>query len=175
MAEILLTSEAFVKSVSSISDNLQSKYLLPSIREAQEVHLKGILGDALLSRLKQLMKDNQLDGKYKELVDNCQYYLAYMSVIETSNKVVYKLSNAGVHKTMDENIQSVTQDELAKMQYYYQSKADSYCQTLQNYLLENRSDFPELSENHCRKIRANLYSSASCGIFLGGARGRRRR
>ena len=30
--EILLTSEKFVKSVTSISDNLAGKYLLPAIR-----------------------------------------------------------------------------------------------------------------------------------------------
>ena len=35
MAEILLTSEAFVKSVTNVSDNLAGKYILPSIREAQ--------------------------------------------------------------------------------------------------------------------------------------------
>ena len=36
MAEILLSSEAFIKSVNSVSDNLSGKYILPSLREAQE-------------------------------------------------------------------------------------------------------------------------------------------
>ena len=45
MAEILLTSETFVKSVTNVSDNLAGKYILPSIREAQEQGLKSILGD----------------------------------------------------------------------------------------------------------------------------------
>ena len=60
MAEILLTSEAFVKSVTNVSDNLAGKYILPSIREAQEQGLKGILGDPLLAKVKDLMKTNQL-------------------------------------------------------------------------------------------------------------------
>ena len=51
MAEILLSSEAFVKSVTSASDNLSGKYILPSLREAQEIGLKGILGDPLLAKL----------------------------------------------------------------------------------------------------------------------------
>ena len=42
MAEILLSSEAFVKTVTSISDNLSGKYILPSLREAQEIGLKRI-------------------------------------------------------------------------------------------------------------------------------------
>ena len=177
MAEILLSSEAFVKSVTSVSDNLSGKYILPSLREAQEVGLRGILGDDLLRKLKTLIKDGDLEtesgGAYKTLVDRCQYYLAYKTIVEVTNKVSYKIGNFGVTKTQDENLQVATQDEIAKMQYYYQSKADACCLDLQNYLLDNRAAYPELTECICHKIESNLHSAASCGIFLGGARGRK--
>ena len=172
MAEILLSSEAFVKSVTSVSDNLSGKYILPSLREAQEIGLRGILGDDLLDKLKTLRKDGTLDGVYKTLVDRCQYYLAYMAIVEVTNKVSYKIANFGVAKSNDENLQVATQDEIAKMQYYYQSKADACCLDLQHFLLEHRSEYPELSECSCNKIESNLRSAASCGIFLGGARGK---
>ena len=176
MAEILLSSEAFVKSVTSASDNLSGKYILPSLREAQEIGLRGILGDDLLAKLKDLIKNGTLEtesgGVYKILVDHCQYYLAYMTIVEVTNKVSYKIGNFGVTKTSDENLQVASQDEIAKMQYYYQSKADACCLDLQNFLLEHRKDYPELTENSCHKIESNLNSAASCGIFLGGARGR---
>ena len=176
MAEILLSSEAFVKSVTSASDNLSGKYILPSLREAQEIGLRGILGDDLLAKLKDLIKNGTLEtesgGVYKALVDHCQYYLAYMTIVEVTNKVSYKIGNFGVTKTSDENLQVASQDEIAKMQYYYQSKADACCLDLQNFLLEHRKDYPELTENSCHKIESNLHSAASCGIFLGGARGR---
>ena len=167
MAEILLSSEAFVKSVTSASDNLSGKYILPSLREAQEIGLKGILGDLLLAKLKDLIKNNTLEtesgGVYKTLVDHCQYYLAYKTIVEVTNKVSYKIGNFCVTKT---------QDEIAKMQYYYQSKADACCLDLQHFLLDHRSDYPELTECCCNKIKSNLHSAATCGIFLGGARGR---
>ena len=176
MAEILLSSEAFVKSVTSVSDNLSGKYILPSLREAQEVGLKGILGDSLLSKLKDLVKDGKINdpgnGKYKELIDRCQYYLAYVTIVEVTNKTTFKVGNFGVVKSSDENMQVATQDEVAKMQYYYQSKADACCYDLQTWLMDNREFFPELNTNDCRRIASNLYSSASCGIFLGGARGK---
>ena len=176
MAEILLSSEAFVKSVTSASDNLSGKYILPSLREAQEIGLRGILGDDLLAKPKDLRKDGNLEtesgGVYKTLVNHCQYYLAYMTIVEVTNKVSYKIGNFGVTKTQDENLQVASQDEIAKMQYYYQSKADACCLDLQNFLLEHRKDYPELTENSCHKIESNLNSAASCGIFLGGARGR---
>ena len=178
MAEIILTSEKFVKSVTSVSDNIAGKYILPSLRAAQEQGLKGILGDALLAKLKSLVANKEIDLEsnvaYKILLDRCQYYLAYAAIVEVTNKVSYKIGNFGVAKSSDENLQVASQDEIGKMQYYYQSKADAHCLDLQNFLLQNRSDYPELTENCCHNIESNLHSAASCGIFLGGARAKRR-
>lgn len=172
MAEVLLSSEKFIKEATSLSDNTASKYILPSLREAQENGLKSILGEALLTKLKNLYRSGSLFGAYKTLVDECQYYLAYATLVEVALRVSYKLGNFGVTKSTDTNIQVASQDEIAKMQEYYQSKADARCIELQNFLLDHRNDYPELSENHCHKIQSNLYSAASCGIWLGGARGK---
>ena len=174
MAEILLTSEALVKSVTNVSDNLAGKYILPSIREAQEQGLKSILGDCLLSKVKHLFNTDSLVGIYKELVEHCQYYLAYAAIVEVTNKVSFKIGNFGVAKSTDENLQVASYDEIVKMQYYYQTKVDAYCLELQQWLLQNRESIPELTECQCRRLSSNLHSAASCGIFLGGARGKRR-
>ena len=176
MAEFLLTSEKFVKEVSSISDNVAGKYIQSSIREAQEMGLKSILGSCLLARLKELGLAKQLDSPgneaYKDLVDRCQYYLAYTAIVELTNKVSYKIGNFGVAKSTDDNLQVATQDEIAKMQYYYQSKADYCALEIQQWLIENKGAFAELDECTCKKIQSNLYSAASCGLWLGGPRGK---
>lgn len=191
-AEILLTNENFVKSVTNISDNMAGKYLLSSIREAQEINLKGILGQDLLNKLKDLVSGNLLRGSfsedynrdfaivvglnepYRELIERCQYFLAYQAITELTFKVSYKIANMGVAKTNDDNTQVVSLDEIEKIRVLYQGKADSCAYDLQNYLIENRVRYPELSQNVCTRIHSNLYSHASCGIFLGGARGKRR-
>jgi hypothetical protein len=179
MVEVLLSSEAFIKSVSSVSDNLSRKYILPSLREAQEVGLKGIVGSSLLEKLKSLVKDGLIEqnayATYKALLDKCQYYLAYVTIVEVSNKTSFKVGNFGVAKSTDENLQVASQDEIAKIQYYYQSKADACCYDLQAWLIDHRADFPELNDCDCRRLSSNLHSAASCGFFLGGARGKKRR
>lgn len=176
MEEILLSSETFIKRVTSISDNVAGKYILPSLREAQETGLKGILGDRLLTVLKGMVKDGSIssvgNAAYKELLDRCQYYLAYRTLVEVCVKVSFKVANFGVTKSTDENLELASPDEVAKMQYYYQSKADSLCYDLQGWLLENAGLFPELDVCECRRIESNLYSAASCGIWLGGPRGK---
>ena len=179
MAEVLLSSEAYVKSVTNISDNVAGKYILTSLREAQEVRLKSILGDCLLEKLKDLVRSEEIDkeenARYKNLIDKCQYYLAYMTIVELVYKVSYKIGNAGVVKTADENLQVASFEEIVAQKEFYQGKADFYCMGLQNYILENKSLYPEVDECTCRRIHSNLHSAASCGFFLGGARGKRRR
>ena len=177
--ERLLTSENFVKEVSSISDNIAGKYLRPSIREAQDVQLRGIVGDTLLAKLKELVADGTIeqDGNaaYKTLLDRAQYLLAYATIVEVSQKVTFKIANAGVVQTPDENVQVADQPDMARVQAYYQAKADSATIDLQNFLLNNWTDYPELKEGDYHRIHSNLYSAASCGVFLGGARGKRLR
>ena len=179
MAEILLSSENFIKSVTNISDNVSGKYILSSLREAQEVSLKGIIGIPMLEKLKSLVDNKQIDSAenqmYKYLVNKCQYYLAYMTIVEMIFKVSYKIGNAGLVKATDDNMQIASFDEMVAQKEYYQGKADFHCMELQNYILDNRSSYPEIDECSCRKIHSNLYSAASCGIFLGGARGKRRK
>ena len=175
--EILLSSEKFIKNVTNISDNVAGKFILPALREAQEINFRGIVGDCLLDALKGLVSSGEItdaqNAPYKDLLDRAQYYLAYQTIVEVANKVTYKVGNFGVAKSSDENLQPVGADELDQQRTYYQAKADAHCLQLQNWLLENRADFPELRECDCSRIRANLYSAATCGIFLGGARGKR--
>lgn len=169
-----------MKSVTNISDNVAGKFILPALREAQEIGLRGILGDCLLARLKELVADGEITPDsvtpgyeaYKDLLDRAQYYLAYRTVTEVCNKVTYKVGNFGVSKSTDDNLQTVTQDELAKQQYYYQEKADGCCRDLQTWILSNRAAFPELRACDCAAMKANLRSAATTGLWLGGPRGK---
>ena len=188
--EILLTSAAFVKAVTNLSDNLAGKYLMPSIREAQEIGLKGILGHALLEKCKTLVKYNEFRGSfnidfnndfewsfgpneaYRKLIDECQYFLAYTAVVEVIYKTSFKLANMGVVTSQDTGMRPPTKAEIDNQRAYYQGKADACALDLQAYILERRASFPELTENDCRRIQSNLYSAATCGIYLGGARGK---
>lgn len=178
--EILLTSEKFIKSVLNISDNVAGKFIQPCIREAQEVYLKGILGACLLTACKERIAAGEFDdpvsdeaAPYKALVDECQYFLAYQTAALLLPRVTYKIGNFGLSKSSDENLQVATPDELARQEEFYQSMADAQCFELQGWVLERAAAYPELDECVCARIKSNLYSAASCGIFLGGPRGKR--
>jgi len=175
--EILLISEDRVKETVDVSDNVAGKYILTSIREAQEIYFKRIIGTELLTKCKELVAAgvirNPDNAAYKALIDESQLYLAYMTAVQLHHKVAYKIANAGIVKTPDDKVINATDDERDRQQQYYQSMADACAYELQGWILERYRQYPELTENKCHEIKANLYSAATCGLWLGGARGRR--
>lgn len=172
MEVYLLTNEEFVKGVTGISDNISGKVLGVSMMEAQEVGLKGILGSNLLEKLKTDAAAHNLTGLYAECRAKAEFYLAYKAASELLPKVTYKVTNAGVVKNTDEHLQAVTEGEMNSRIEFFQAKADYYAYELQKWLLENATGIKELTNCEIGKIRSNLYSAASCGIWLGGERGK---
>lgn len=175
MLEILLTSENTVRSRSNLDNNIQSKFLLSAIREAQDCGLQSIIGTALLDKLKALVASGEIsledNAHYKAALDYCQTYLVYQSVVNVCLIATVKISNGGAQLTSDENLQPLGLDDLFKLQDQYQNKADFYAKRLQAFLYENKADYPELTENKCRQMRSNLYSAGTTSIWLGGRRG----
>lgn len=174
--EILLTNENYVRSLTSIDNNVQSKYLLSAIREAQEIGLQNYIGSAMLSKLKTLIasghiRDNE-NIHYKNLVNECQLYLAYQSIVNLCLVTAVKISNGGLQQTTDENLTALSIDDTFTIQKHYQDKADFFAKRLQNYILENKSNLPEISEANCNQIKATLNSAASTDLWLGGKRGK---
>lgn len=176
MVDILLVSETTVKSRTNIDDNVNGKLILPAIRSAQEEGLREILGDKLLDKLKTLVSTGDIEQEanswYKNLIVYSQDYLVYETVADVCMLTTVKISNAGLEQVSDEKMESISISDSYSVQAWYQNKADFYCYRLQNYLIKNKAHFPELSSTKCRDISSNLMSSATCGLFLGGARGK---
>lgn len=176
MTNILLISEDYVKSNSNIDDNLWGKMLIPAIREAQEMGLQAIIGGNLYQAILDKVADGSIQNEdnfdYKYILDkHIQPYLLYKVMVNVIPVIGTKLSNMGVMTTDDEKATNVAKSERDNLMTYYQYRADFYAQRLQEYLCHNSMIYPELNDCDCEKMKANLKSSASCPIWLGGARG----
>lgn len=173
MKDILLVSEATVKARTNIDENVSGKLLLPAIRSAQEIGLRQLLGDALLDKIKELAASNNLEGYYDMLCKQAQDYLVYQTVADICLLTAVKIGNAGLEQVSDEHLAPISISDSYSLQDYYQKKADYFASRLQSWIINNSEHYPELSKNKCRQIRANLTSSASSGLWLGGLRGKK--
>lgn len=172
---VLLTNENIIKTTTNIFEGLSGNYLLPSIKLAMDIDLESTIGTELKEELQKQVYNNSFKNTYKTLLDNyVQPFLTYSSIVRLIPTVAYKIANAGVLSTSDEKMTPLSTNDVDKVRNEYQHIADVYKNRLQRYLIEYRNEFPELDKNGTYdKIRQNLYSSASCGVVLGNARGKK--
>lgn len=172
---VILSSEEFVKSLTNVSDNIQGKFIGPALREAQDCDLEEVIGTAMTQKLQDLVENDAIGDSgntaYKALLDKAQYFMAYTVIARLIPICSYKIDNIGATTTSDDRVQNLSMDDIFKLQAIYQDKADFYRDRLQRYILQHRAELPEICENKCLEIQANLYSAASNGIWLGGPRG----
>lgn len=102
-----------------------------------------------------------------------QPYLLYQVLSEITIPISFKLSNFGVMRTDDEKDLTSDISQVNLIKKYYRDKADFFKTRLQNWVITYYNDFPELySYKPLKDMYPNMYSSSSCTIWLGGARGK---
>lgn len=177
MTNILFISEDYVKTNSNLNDNMFGKNLLPAMREAQDVYLQQIIGCSLYNKLVELIDNEEIGDSgntlYKDLLDNqIRPYLLYQTLVQLIPVINAKLVNFGTTLSNDEHLVNLSQADVVVLTGHYQNMADFYCRRLQEYVLNHCEDLG-VDSCSCESIKANLRNAATCGIFLGGVRGRR--
>ena len=167
-----------MRSYSEISDNVFGKSLLPAIRTAQDLYLEEFLGSCLYKKILELVGDGTIKDQenvaYKDLLDEyIQPFLLERVVADLIPVVGSKIANLGVFKSSDQYTENVSAGEVERLQNLHVIKANHYAKRMQLFLKGNRSAFPELDCCSCGDIKPTLDSSADCGLWLGGIRGRR--
>ena len=171
MTNILLISEDTLNTYSHLNDNVWGKSLTPAIITAQDIYLQKFLGSCLYKKVLELVKSGEIRNEnyamYKELLDSyITNFLIYQTLANLIPEISTKITNMGLVTSNDEHVQNVTQGERDLVMGQYQKYADAYCKMMQDFLKENRDNFPEL--NCCGA--PNLDSSAETGLWLGGTR-----
>ena len=173
---VLLTSSDYIKAHSGLNDNTYDKMILPALERAQDIDLTEILGECLVASLQTKVGDGSIEQPanvlYKVLLDNyVQPFLAYTTLSNIVIELGQVMGNGGIDYLTDEHRQSLSFDERGQLKDYWKHHADAYCGKMQKFLKHNRTAFPELHACACHD-GATLNSSASTGIWLGGARGK---
>lgn len=174
--DVLLTSENYIKTTTSMDDNILGKALLPAIKLAQDIELQEAIGTALYRKLQTLIFDKEIedDGNeiYAELLDDyIQPFLAYQTLANTVMMVGVKTANIGVVETNDTNIVNIAKAERDLQKESYLHFARHYLKQMQDWLKSNCKLIPELEVCSCTPgSNAHLNSAGNPPIWLGGTR-----
>lgn len=178
MENIYLISPNFVREITNVSSNIQDKFLVSAIRESCDMELQELVGSNLYEKLKSLVADDSISYieniAYKRLLEHSKYFLAYSVISRLAVISSVKIDNIGANQTSDDKVNPLSIKDVFQMENYYHNKADYYKKRLQDFLLKNMKDYPELDACICNTLKANLYSASHCNVWLGGRIGKRK-
>lgn len=142
---ILFISETALKDNSFLSDNVDPKQLLPTMKMVQDQFVHPLLGTALYKKLQDLVASQPVpDGPYKLLLDDYLTDVMVWRVLsELPMPLQYKMLNKGVVTRSGETFQTVSPTDVNTMMDYCRTKAEWYSERVTDYLCENSSLYPE--------------------------------
>lgn len=168
----LVISENYMRTNFQISNNVETKYLIAAIETAQELYLQPIVGACLYNRLLDGIAAGDLSDSERELLNVAKRFIGFRVMAELCTITTFKINNIGLNSTKDENVETFDVSDTMLVRQYFINQADFYAKRIQEFLLHNQKAYPELGCCDCHSIKKNLYSAASCGIWLGGPRGK---
>lgn len=155
-----------------INANVDSEYIEPALREAQDIFLREIIGDTLYNTIENKINGNTLTGKYLTLVN--QYIKPYLENRMLASLVVpisMKIRNAGVIQQFDQGFNSSNVKDVAYLADYYNGRVEFYENRMTEYLKKNINDIPEYAYSNQNVTNPSQTHTAGT-IYLGGGRKR---
>jgi hypothetical protein len=163
----LLISYKTITQSSSITENLDTKTILPLVKEVQEMEVEPVIGSALFEKLKADIAGDVLADPYKYLVNEIIKPViinGIMSDLPFAGN--YRFTNVGTIERTSENTRNTDARELQKLSDYYKSRTKWYAGKLTDYLVKNSEQFPEYtSGNDCGEGPKD--STYDVGVYLG--------
>lgn len=167
---ILFISEQKLKDSSFLSDNIDPKQLLPTVKAVQDRYLHPLLGTALYEKLQALITQPPVPaGEYKTLLDEyLTDVVVWYTLGEMPMPLYYKLLNKGVVLRTGEAIQTTSFQDVQNMMNYCRDYAKYYAQRAIEYLCANAVKFPEYTNpGSAADTLQPDNTQYDCGIYLG--------
>ena len=172
---VMLISPDDVKSQTDINFNVDDTAIGASIRVAQSIYLRDVIGDDLLEKIQVLVWnsiqgsgssiDDEINIAYKTLLDDyiCNA-LAYKTATDLCDSQSYKVRNMGVVKTSDTNVNDATLGEILYLKNRYETYFNDALNRMVKFICENKDAYPE-SNFKCECFGSPLYGNT--GLWLG--------
>lgn len=148
-----------------LNANVEDEYIEPALKEAQQIYLKEILGDAMYNAVEQQV--DAPDADYQVLLED--YIQPYLEMAVLSALVVpisMKIRNMGVVTQYGQEASTSQLKDVKYLEEFYRGKAEFYANRLTKYLQQNHTIFTEYKYD--ADNITNPTSPTAGTIYLGG-------
>ena len=144
----LFCNEDKLKSSTAINYNVDTAFLLPFLKIAQDKHMQIILGTDLYEKIESDIASSSLTGVYKTLVDNyIQDCIIHYALVEALPFISFQIKNGSITQKNSENGNAANKDDVNWLVQKERDTAEFYGQRIVDYLCENSSSYPEYTTN----------------------------
>jgi len=147
MAEVLLINVKDIVTLSALGGNVDTDYVTPFVKIAQDSHILPVLGTQLMDKIKDGIEDDTLAGAYLELWGLVKPCLAHFVMVEYIPYNTYKIKNAGTLQGAPENATAVSHAQMVDLVDREMNTARAYLRRVEEYICANTEDLPEYSQN----------------------------
>lgn len=145
---VLFVNEDKLKSSTAINYNVDTAFLLPFLKIAQDKHLQIILGTKLYNKLQAEITAGTLTNPYKTLVDDyIQDAIIHYALVEALPFISFQIKNGSITQKNSENGTAATRQDVDYLVQKERDSAEFYGQRIVEYLCNDSSLFPEYSQN----------------------------
>jgi|TARA_R110000782_G_scaffold108664_1_gene197258 hypothetical protein len=164
----LFISEARLKSLTAVHENVEPDDLMPYVVQAQDIYLQDVLGTKLFNSLKALIVAGTALNAYQltliedyisPTIANYSLYLA----IPTLN---YKFKNKSILNPSSEESLNTGFSEMKYLRESVLDTAQFYMTRTQEYLCDNSSQFPDFTQPGNDGMMPNPRSPYNSGIVM---------
>lgn len=171
MLNVFLISADDIKA-QELNYNVSESVIASSIRVAQEVYLRDVIGTELLEKLKTLVYnaikglpdtiDEPQNEVYSKLLDYIHNVLVYKVCEEICVRISYKIRNIGISQDSDTNVYPADLNEVVYLKDTFSTYFNDALNRMEEYL--QGSEIPELPKKACGE--KNKYGRTR--LWLGG-------
>lgn len=152
MAYVLFISEDKLKDSTAINLNVDVKFLLNFVKQAQKLYVETKLGTDLNQKLKDLITagtvNNPGNEYYKTLLDTyIGDYLPNMALYHAIPFLRFKIENGNIYSKTSENGVALTTEEAQHLREEVRNTGEYYIERMIEYIKNNISRFPEYNTN----------------------------
>lgn len=145
---VLFVNEDKLKSSTAINYNVDTAFLLPFLKIAQDKHLQIILGTKLYDKLQNDIAAGSLTNPYKTLVDDyIQDAIIHYALVEALPFISFQIKNGSITQKNSENGTAATRQDVDYLVQKERDSAEFYGQRIVEYLCNDSGSFPEYSQN----------------------------